>query len=83
MSSTKIKPTGKQIKKALIDLDLNQVDVARAVGVSDMYIRMITAERRKAIKTRQRIAQFIAMEHLKRGLKVPGWIVENNQQKGA
>lgn len=82
MSSTKIKPTGKQIRKALIDLGMNQVDVARAVGVSDIYIRMITTERRKAIKMRQKIAHLLAGEYVMRGLELPFWVVEYNQQKG-
>ena len=52
MSRTKCEaqaiPTGKQIKKALIDLDLRPFDLAQDLGVSVLYIRMITNEKRAA-----------------------------------
>lgn len=77
------KPTGKQIKKALIDLDMRQYDLAQELGVSTIYVRYIVAERRKAPVLREQIAQYLATELKRMGYPRPTWApVENNQQEG-
>lgn len=69
MSNEKFKPTGKQIKKALIDLDLSYRELAHGVGCSIYYIREIAAETRKAPKMRGKIASFINHQYEKQGSK--------------
>ena len=64
-------PTGKQIRKALIDLDLTVMDLARAMGVSPLYIRRIYQERRKARDLRKRIARYLAHTYQRQGQPVP------------
>lgn len=61
------RPTGKQIRKALIDLDMRVLDLARAMDVSPIYIRMIYQERRKARQLRRRIARYLAAEYKRQG----------------
>jgi len=73
MSRGKIKPTGKQIKMALIDLDQRPLDVARDMDVSVIYVRMILNERRQAIKMRRQIAAWIANEYKRQGREAPAW----------
>ena len=65
------RPTGKQIRKALIDLDLSVLELANAMDVSPIYIRMIYQERRKARQLRRRIAKHIAAEYKRQGGRVP------------
>lgn len=65
------KPTGKQIRKALIDLDLTVMDLAREMGVSPIYIRMIYQERRQAKKLRLRIAHYLFDQYIRLGYAVP------------
>jgi transcriptional regulator with XRE-family HTH domain len=38
--------TKKQIKKALIDADMSQKDLAREIGVTHIYVNMLLAGRR-------------------------------------
>ncbi|HPS40330.1 MAG TPA: hypothetical protein PL124_13005 [Candidatus Cloacimonadota bacterium] len=66
-------PSGKAIRKALIDIDQSPVDLARAMGVSPYYIREIYAERRKATGMRRRIAEYLAVELKRRGYYLPMW----------
>lgn len=74
MSSETLKPTGKQLKKALIDLDLSYIELAKAMGCSVYYIREIAADTRKATEMRKRIAQWIAEKYRHMGIKdVPRW----------
>lgn len=75
-------PTGKQIKKSLIDVDMSYTELAKTAGVSVYYIREICAETRKAVKTRARIASILKNAYLKRGM-VPPRALENkdNNQK--
>lgn len=67
------KPSGKQIRKALIDLDISVMDLASAMGVSAYYIREIYAERRIARAMRLRIARHLAAEYKKFGYAAPKW----------
>lgn len=80
MSRTKCEPkpipTGKQIKKALIDLDMRPFDLAQDLGVSTLYIRMITNEKRTASSVRKKIAQRLVQEYTKYGYPLPGWAKE-------
>lgn len=68
MSRESLSPTGKEIKKALIDLDLSYMDLAKAVGCSVYYIREITAETRKARDMRKKIAVHLGCEMKKQGI---------------
>jgi len=52
-------PTGKQIKKALIDIDQSQHQVAKAIGVSTVYVRYILNGQRKGTQTKLKIANYI------------------------
>lgn len=68
MSNEILKPTGKEIKKALIDLDLSYMDLAKAIGVSVYYIREITAETRKAYDARKKIEKYLKSEMKRQGM---------------
>jgi len=68
MSREILKPTGKEIKKALIDLDLGYMELAMAMGCSVYYIREITAETRKAREMRHKIACYLGSEMRKKGI---------------
>jgi predicted transcriptional regulator len=65
------RPTGKQIRKALIDLDLSVLELSREMGVSPIYIRMIYQERRQARRLRKRIAAYLHKQYRQRGYTVP------------
>lgn len=69
-------PTGKQIRKALIDIDQTPMDLAAAMGVSPYYIREIYAERRKATALRRQIAKYLAAELKRQGCYLPVWARE-------
>lgn len=88
MSSTKFEPkpapTGKQIKKALIDLDLRPYDLAQHMGVSTLYIRMITNEKRTAADMRKKIASRLVQEYQRCGYPLPSWArAPKNKEKTA
>ncbi|MDD4310121.1 MAG: hypothetical protein PHO32_07045 [Candidatus Cloacimonetes bacterium] len=70
---TKPKPSGKQIRKALIDLDMSVMELATAMQVSPYYIREIYAERRVARDMRKRIARHLKAEYQKRNYSLPRW----------
>lgn len=72
-----ITPTGKQIRKALIDIDQTPIELAHAVGVTAYYIREIYAERRKAVATRKKIAAYLAEQLKKNKYPLPGWAKEH------
>lgn len=74
-------PTGKQIKKAMIDLDLRPFDLAQDLGVSVLYIRMITNEKRAAKDMRKKIAKRLAMEYRKNGYPLPAWAKTSNKKE--
>ncbi len=76
MSRESLKPTGKQIKKALIDLDMSYRELAEGVECSIYYIREIVAETRKAEEMRHRIAKYLAARYKKYNYKVPTWAKE-------
>lgn len=76
-------PTGKQIRKALIDLDLTVMDLARAMGVSPLYIRRIYQERRKARDLRKRIARYLAQHYQRQGQPVPKAFNQSSKEKAA
>lgn len=71
MSSENFETQGKQIKKALIDLDLSYMDLARGVEVSVYYIREIVAGTRKAREMRRKIARFLERQYRRQGQQVP------------
>lgn len=85
MSRTKYEaqaiPTGKQIKKALIDLDLRPFDLAQDLGVSVLYIRMITNERRVAKDMRKKIARRLVAEYRRNGYPLPAWAKTSNKKE--
>ena len=68
-----ISPTGKQIRKALIDIDQSAMDLARELGVSAYYIREIYAERRKGKAIRKKIADYLAKQLKARDCYLPLW----------
>lgn len=74
-------PTGKQIRKALIDIDQTPMDLAKAMGVSAYYIREIYAERRTAVEMRKRIARYLADEFRRCGYRVPAWAKITNEKE--
>jgi ribosome-binding protein aMBF1 (putative translation factor) len=81
MSSESLQSQGKQIKKALIDLDLSYMDLARGVEVSVYYIREIVAGTRKAIQMRQKIAKYLAKQYRRQGQHVPRAFDSNHKKK--
>lgn len=74
MSSKSLNDNGKNIKKALIDLDMSYLDLAREMGCSVYYIREIVAGTRKATEMRERIAKYFRKQYRKYGTYVPKWI---------
>jgi hypothetical protein len=73
MSRESLSPTSKEIKKALIDLDLSYMELATAMGCSVYYIREITADTRKARDMRGKIARYLGAEYKRMGCAVPKW----------
>lgn len=71
MSSESFTTHGKKIKKALIDLDLSYMDLARGVDVSVYYIREIVAGTRKALEMRKKIEKYLAAQYRRQGQQVP------------
>jgi DNA-binding XRE family transcriptional regulator len=53
------KPTGKEIKHMLLDADMTQVELAKAMGVTVEYIREICRENRNAPKMRAKIKEYL------------------------
>lgn len=74
-------PTGKQIRKAMIQCDVSPLELAKAMGVSAYYIREIYAERRKAVIMRKRIAQYLGGIYKKYNWLAPKWI--SREEKAA
>jgi plasmid maintenance system antidote protein VapI len=74
------RPTGKQIRKALIDIDQTPMDLAKAMGVSAYYIREIYAERRAARDMRKKIAAYLATQYRRYGYPVPNWAKIKKEQ---
>lgn len=66
-------PSGKAIRKALIDIDQTPLDLAKAMGVSVLYVRYLINERRAGKLIRKRIAAYLAEELRKRGCYLPIW----------
>lgn len=80
MSSKSLDDNGKQIKKALIDLDMSYMDLARAMKCSVYYIREIVAGTRKAEAMRGRIAKYFEKQYRKHGTYVPKWIINGKEK---
>lgn len=76
MSTRNFEPTGKQVKKALIDLDMSYRELAAAMGCSVYYIREITADTRKATEMRRKIARHLGGIYKKYNYQVPRWAKE-------
>lgn len=74
MSRESFETQGQQIKKALIDLDLSYMDLARAMGVSVYYVREIIAGTRKAEAMRSKIARYLGNRYRRMGVYVPKWL---------
>jgi transcriptional regulator with XRE-family HTH domain len=66
-------PSGKAIRKALIDIDQTPLELARAMGVSVIYIRYLMNERRDGAAIRKRIAAYLGEQLRKRGCYLPMW----------
>lgn len=66
-------PSGKQIKKALIDLDMRYFDLAQDMGVSPIYIRYIANDQRVARELRKKIGVTLRKQYIKYGYPLPGW----------
>lgn len=81
MSRESFRPTGKEIKKALIDLDLSYMQLSQAVGCSVYYIREIAADTRKASAMRKTIAKRLAAEYRRIGHPLPGWAKAINKKE--
>ena len=59
MSSKTLKPTGKQIRKLLVEREMTQKALANALGISHYYVRDICNDHRRAVVMRQRIYQYL------------------------
>lgn len=55
MAREKIKPSGKDLKKMMIDADLTAVELAEELNVTPDYIRQICREKRDARRLRIKI----------------------------
>lgn len=62
MSSKIIRPSGKEIRKLLIDREITMKTLAGEFGVSANYIHQICRDERKAVRLRQQIYQFLKGE---------------------
>lgn len=56
------KETRKEFLKKLIDLEINQADIGRDIGLSTQKINDIVAGRRKMIWARNKIARRVKMK---------------------
>jgi hypothetical protein len=83
MSRESFRPTGKEIKKALIDLDLSYMQLSQAVGCSVYYIREIAADTRKAVAMRKTIANSLVAEYRRNGYPLPGWAKTIKKEQSA
>lgn len=55
----KYTPFGKEVAKKLIDLDMNNSDLAGKIGVSPMYISDILQGKRIATERKKQIAEVL------------------------
>lgn len=54
-------PFGKEVAKKLIDLDMNNSDLAEKIGVSPMYISDILQGKRIATERKKQIAEILGL----------------------
>ena len=73
MSNVKCEPTGKQIKKALIDHDMSQKELATELGCSLYYVKEICADTRKAVEMRARIGAYLSEKYKQARVPLPRW----------
>jgi plasmid maintenance system antidote protein VapI len=66
-----VKPSGKQIRKAMIDLNLTPLALAHTMGVSVIYIRYIMQDRRVAGEMRSKIAKYLRKMYKAYSWEVP------------
>ncbi|ADZ83549.1 helix-turn-helix domain-containing protein [Cellulosilyticum lentocellum] len=52
---------GKEVAKKLIDLDMNNSDLAKKIGVSPMYISDILQGKRIATERKKQIAEILGL----------------------
>ncbi|WP_410495183.1 helix-turn-helix transcriptional regulator [Cellulosilyticum sp. ST5] len=54
-------PFGKEVAKKLIDLDMNNSDLAEKIGVSPMYISDILQGKRVATERKKQIVEILQL----------------------
>ena len=58
-----ITPFGKEIKKRMIDLDMNQKDLAEAINVTPSYISDVFRGARSGVKIKRKICKTVGLEY--------------------
>lgn len=54
-------PFGKEVAKRMIDLDMDNTDLATQIGISPMYIYDILSGKRVAIERKKQIANVVGI----------------------
>jgi predicted transcriptional regulator len=83
MSREKLTEQGKQIKKALIDLDMSYMELAKSCGIGVYYVREIIAGTRKAVDMRKKIAACLREGYRKNGWQVPRAFAADKKKEAA
>ena len=60
---TALTPFGKEIKKRMIDLDMEQKDLAKAVGVVPSYISDVFRGARSGVKIKKKICEAVGLDY--------------------
>ena len=60
---TAITPFGKEIRKKMIDLELEQKDLAKTVGVSSSYISDVFRGARGGVKIKRKICEAVGLDY--------------------
>lgn len=58
-------PFGKEIRKRMIDLEMEQKDLAKAVGVSSSYISDVFRGSRSGASIKKRICEAVGLDYEK------------------
>ena len=61
--SVVITPFGKEIKKRMIDLDMDQKDLAEAINVTPSYISDVFRGARSGVKIKRKICEAVGLEY--------------------
>ncbi len=58
----KLTPFGKEVEKALIDMDMDKGELARAIGISQAYLTDILKGTRPGTERKKQIAEHLGLD---------------------